>query len=68
MGTPEYIVRLQIEISELAEKKQKLRAFFESNVFENLDAETQSLMMAQEDAMSIYLKLLIMRFTKYQEN
>ena len=55
----DYVIRLQQEKNELADKLNKLRVFIKENViFQDLPVEEQNLLVNQETVMTQYLNIL----------
>ena len=53
--------RLQIELSELSDKQEKLGKFFGTDMFKGLSTQKQVLLRAQFGAMEAYRQILIER-------
>ena len=53
--------RLQIELSELSDKQEKLGEFFGTDMFKGLSTQKQVLLRAQFGAMEAYRQILIER-------
>ncbi len=56
-----FLERLIAEETELNEKKAKLQAFIDTDVFKNVDKEQQSLLKIQLNAMATYSECLNQR-------
>jgi hypothetical protein len=61
-----YQERVKQEKKELDEKREKLDAFIDGDVFETLDCIDQQLLVVQADAMTTYSSVLAQRIRNFK--
>tara|TARA_B100001179_G_scaffold223652_1_gene201443 strand:+ start:556 stop:771 length:216 start_codon:yes stop_codon:yes gene_type:complete len=61
---PSHVDRMKVEFGELAERKDRLVKFLNSEAFQALDAEDQRLLAQQHAAMTKYCKALSARIAR----
>lgn len=59
--------RVELELEDLNEKRQKLSAFFATPIFARLGSTSAKLLRMQADAMSLYANILSLRLSTWEE-
>lgn len=62
-----FLDRLEIELTELSDKQDKLNKFFDTEIFEGLSEQEQTLLQAQFGAMLAYSQILVERIRVEKE-
>lgn len=59
--------RVELELEELNEKREKLMAFVTSPSYQHLGSTAAKLLMMQQDAMSLYANILSLRLQTWTD-
>lgn len=59
--------RVELELEELNEKREKLMAFIASSSYQRLGFTAAKLLMMQQDAMSLYANILSLRLKTWSD-
>lgn len=62
-----FLDRLEIELTELSNKQDKLNKFFDTDIFKSLPKQKQTLLQAQFGAMLAYSQILVERIRLEEE-
>ena len=65
MGKPDWLLRVEDEQQQLADRLSRLEQFVSSKLFANLSTEEQSELWEQLFAMQLYSRILLRRLKRY---